>query len=448
MDQEKLKQVLGFYFSRFAIKADTETLKTSLRSNPDAELILRRLLGMSDASIGVTHFNQILHLVHEAGVSEGFFKYYFQEISPDHPYPVDRVLDVQPQFDEKGIATVDQLDWGLRRFFIDGLLYYGNIKSAFRDLRSQNYDTLRNLFALRRFDVGAMGKRSDPLPLNDIPVDDRYLIAEIACKAYSAPKEDAPVLIEQMLVDAFGKAGGGRIRISKLFDKDAPLAKEDPQGKLLLEFAADEFSNEEVSSVAEIRLHVTAIYKRFVKARELALRNTRLYLSLVNELDVYVATSMRKRENFRDMARDSKVIFESDTLKRLKLRYFDPTMIADEGHEDKGLIECLMVKCAKALLYFAGESDSFGKDAEVAMAMSLGKPVVILCPEDDRGKERLRIFKEIHPLSRLIEFKTGVACGAVITQDRHTAALLLERIFNNKMEYDLAHDGDGYFRLK
>src|SRR5947208_1785376 len=129
MNHEKLKQVLGFYFSRFAVKADTETVKTSLRANPDAELILKRLLSISDAPIGVTHFNQLLHLVHEAGVSEGFFKYYFQEISPLHPYPVDRVLDVQPPLGEKGIASVEQLDWGLRRFFIDGLLYYGNIKA-------------------------------------------------------------------------------------------------------------------------------------------------------------------------------------------------------------------------------------------------------------------------------------------------------------------------------
>ena len=42
-------------------------------------------------------------------------------------------------------------------------------------------------------------------------------------------------------------------------------------------------------------------------------------------------------------------------------------MSAARGHEDKGLIECLMVKCAKVLIYTEGEKESYGKDAEAAM---------------------------------------------------------------------------------
>jgi hypothetical protein len=122
-------------------------------------------------------------------------------------------------------------------------------------------------------------------------------------------------------------------------------------------------------------------------------------------------------------------------------------MSAATGHEDKGLIECLMVKCAKVLLYFAGETDSFGKDAEVAMAMSLGKPVIILCGEDEKGAQRAKFFRDIHPLSRLIHFDTGVACGAVVTQKLDTVVQLLERVFNNTMEYDLEQK-DGYLRLR
>jgi hypothetical protein len=45
-------------------------------------------------------------------------------------------------------------------------------------------------------------------------------------------------------------------------------------------------------------------------------------------------------------------------LPTLNLRYFDPTLSAAEGHEDKGLIECLMVKCAKAVVYCARERES------------------------------------------------------------------------------------------
>ncbi len=93
-------------------------------------------------------------------------------------------------------------------------------------------------------------------------------------------------------------------------------------------------------------------------------------------------------------------------------RYFDPTLSAAGGHEDKGLIECLMVKCAKVLVYSAGEKESYGKDAEAAMALSLGKPVIFYCDQELR---REVLSRDVHPLSRLIEFDTGIAVGAMVT---------------------------------
>ena len=68
---------------------------------------------------------------------------------------------------------------------------------------------------------------------------------------------------------------------------------------------------------------------------------------MVSDLDVYVATSMRSREDFRVMADTCDRIFSDSRLQMMNVRYFDPTLSAAGGHEDKGLIECLMVKCAK-----------------------------------------------------------------------------------------------------
>jgi hypothetical protein len=119
-------------------------------------------------------------------------------------------------------------------------------------------------------------------------------------------------------------------------------------------------------------------------------------------------------------------------------------MSAAQGHEDKGIIECLMVKCAKVLIYTAGDRDSYGKDAEAAMALSLGKPVIFLCDEEDRE----RFFREVHPLSRLIDFESGVAVGAMATSSVKEVALLLGRIFENAMEYEIEQPQSGYFRLK
>jgi hypothetical protein len=49
----------------------------------------------------------------------------------------------------------------------------------------------------------------------------------------------------------------------------------------------------------------------------------------------------------------------------------------------------------------------------------------------------------VHPLSRLIEFETGVAVGAMVTSKEEEVVELLLRIFTNKMQYRLeqAHSG-------
>ncbi len=82
------------------------------------------------------------------------------------------------------------------------------------------------------------------------------------------------------------------------------------------------------------------------------------------------------------------------------------------------------------------------------MALSLGKPVIILCPTTDKGEQRMKFFRDIHPLSRMIQMETGIPVGAMITNDPMVAAKLLERIFTNSMEYDLVQTTDGYLRLK
>src|SRR6267378_1742599 len=126
-------------------------------------------------------------------------------------------------------------------------------------------------------------------------------------------------------------------------------------------------------------------------------------------------------ELWRTRANGSSPIHAS---KQLNLRYFDPTLSAARGHEDKGLIECLMVKCAKALVWCAGIGESLGKDFEAAMALSLGKPVIFYCDEEQRG----RFYREVHPLSRLIEFETGVAVGAMVTDNLGEVSDLIYRI--------------------
>jgi hypothetical protein len=129
------------------------------------------------------------------------------------------------------------------------------------------------------------------------------------------------------------------------------------------------------------------------KEREALMRvgieNNRTYLAS-DHLDVYVATSMRKRWDFIEVAEHSRAIFANPKLSDLKLRWFDPTLAYCDDRIDKGLCEALMLKRAKCTLYFAQESETLGKDSELASTLAQGKPVVAYVPRPARdAAERL-----------------------------------------------------------
>jgi hypothetical protein len=303
---------------------------------------------------------------------------------------------------------------------------------------------IEEFFTSERFDTDAIKRRGPSLPLKPIAKDGRYLISEMACKSYG----DTPVAggdLRTVLLESYkahSAAGNPSPTIRQLLETPVPAAFQARQPEFI--FSADEVLDDIVSSESDLSSKYERIASKFSDARSAALDNTRHYLSMLSDLDVYVATSMRTRQDFRSMADTCEGIFSDPRLTAMSLRYFDPTLSAAGGHEDKGLIECLMVKCAKILVYCAGEKESYGKDAEAAMALSLGKPVIFYCD----GEQRHRFYRDVHPLSRLIEFETGVAVGAIVTDKLAEVSELIFRIFENRMVYYLEQSKPGFLRLK
>jgi hypothetical protein len=411
------------------------------------------LLAVEDGHLSWSRMNQALHRASQAGMSEGFFRYYFLEVPDRHPYPVVRVFgseEYRPP-EAPDIRSLQQLHWGLRRFIYDAMLYWGNLKQAYRDLRQRSFEEIAALYRAKRFDDGLLSRRGAVREPVAIAKDKRYLISETACKTYGPKGELATSDHVGLALEAFrGLRAEGRTATPQLLkEKTEELAKGQGQMGLF------ELMYEDAEATIEQESEVIALYsgqwEAFHDARKTALENTRVYLSFCNDLDVYVATSMRSRQDFREMGDTCERIFKDNVLsKDYNVRYFDPTLSAALHHEDKGIIECLMVKTAKILLYFAQHKESFGKVSECAMALSLGKPVIILCPDDARGLELYRFYRDAHPLTRLVQFTTGIVNGAMITHSVAEAATLVERILANRMEYDLSHkDGtQGYFLLK
>jgi hypothetical protein len=419
-------------------------IESWITSSTDEQVFVR--LGRIDADpLSKVQLNQLLLLAHEAGVSDGFFRYYWLS-TPLHPYDVTTILGYDPSFTQTdSVESLQHLIWGLYRLYVDALLFFGNIRSGYRFLRSKSEVQLNNFFGSKRFNTNAIRKRGPALPLVQIPKDNRYLISEMACKSYDSTATSQAEL-ETALRNALDQhlaGAGGKVSIRSLLDGSYVKQKHAETQQQLI-FSADDLLSEEVGSVEELQDKLSAVFKKFSSARDAALQNTRFYLSMVHDLDVYVATSMRTRQDFRAMADACETIFSDARLKDLELRYFDPTLSAAAGHEDKGLIECLMVKCAKVLVYCAGEKESYGKDAEAAMALSLGKPVIFLCDVKGKGK----FYRDVHPLSRLIDFSSGVAVGAMIASSQSDVSELLFRIFENKMQYELEQPKPGYFRLR
>jgi len=399
------------------------------------QLVLARLQALDTEPLTKVQLNQLLVVSEVPSVSDGFFRYYWRDI-PEHPYDVTSISAFEKGWtvgDDQIINGLDHFYWGLYRLYVDGLLYFGNVKAAFSSLRSMTFEEVQTFFRIKRFDTNAIAARGPALPLNKIGRDDRYLISEMACKTFGELPEtrNAALKVLEAAWEKHADAGGGAIDFRDLLKRYVVNPSNEEQ--MLLSY--DDVVAQSVNSKMEVKSQFDQVVNKFLDARQKAIENTQYYLSMVNDLDVYVATSMRTRQNFRDMSDACDHIFSNTRLKGLHLRYFDPTLSAARGHEDKGLIECLMVKCAKLLVYCEGEKESYGKDAEAAMALSLGKPVIFFC---DHGK-KTNFYRDVHPLARLIDFRSGVAVGAIVSDDVDQVSELIYRFFVNGMRYRLEH---------
>lgn len=499
-------------------------------------------------AINKVQLNQVFIMSGLHGFTYGFFKYYWLEIQPEHPYNIKRLMlgnkkDENYPYSDENLAEIyfekthdnnkpkeitkiiskEQLRWGFLRLYTDALLYFGNVTLGYNHLSSMEDDEIKHYFKEKRLDTDTIKNRGHSLDFNEIDEKNRYLISEMACKNFDDTYTngdslelfllerfdefnnvgDVPAWVEDLLDKEYKPKQGESIKRyenflkeKKKLDDDSILEKEIKviEGKMKEIVGDRSISTDKMLSASkliednsiftskdEILQNIATVKKTFLEARDIALKNTKLYLSLVDDLDVYVATSMRTKSDFIEMADVCKRIFgtkdKPTALAELNLRFFDPTMSAASGHDDKGLIECLMVKCAKVLIYTSGDKDSYGKDSEAAMALSSGKPVIFYCDEATRKN----FFLNVHPLTKLIDFKTGVANGAIVLGIDNTgmkenegikplsakskkeireqkesekkanievAIMLLKRIFTNDMQYGLLKEDDCTFKLK
>jgi hypothetical protein len=99
---------------------------------------------------------------------------------------------------------------------------------------------------------------------------------------------------------------------------------------------------------------------------------------------------MRKSWEFADLYDFISGLMDSREIRELKIRYFDPTQSYTGNRVDKGLVESLMLKRAKCTVYSVQDTDTLGKDSELAATLAQGKPVIAFVPtitEEERTTE-------------------------------------------------------------
>ena len=231
---------------------------------------------------------------------------------------VDGTLQYQPG---SALQSIEALESGVERARQLSLLFFGNVKFGFKKL-AHDVDELSFYHAATQpLDTDFFKQRHDPIhPVDPIPSSDTYYLG------YVVQKE-----IE------------GRL-------------KSNPHDE---------------AAVADSRA--------LERVREKGIRNHRAYL-VSDHVDVYVATSMRRRHEYLEVAEFTNAVFNDERIRALKLRWFDPTQAYCSDRIDKGLAEALMLKRAKCTLYLAQELDTLGKDSELASTLAQGKPVIAYVP--------------------------------------------------------------------
>lgn len=219
------------------------------------------------------------------------------------------------------IDSVVQFKKGVERFQKIALLKFGNIKHAFK-LLSKDASLLNSvLLENQKRNTASFSKRSKPIiNIKPIPKEKTYLLGYIIQREINDKLKAEPInekwLQKQREINEWKKVG---------------------------------------------------------------IENHYAYLTS-DHLDVYVATSMREEHEFLSISKTTKLIFGHKFLKKLNLRYFDPTQAYCLPRIDKGLSEALMLKRAKCTIYLIQESDTLGKDSELASTLAQGKPVIAYIP--------------------------------------------------------------------
>jgi hypothetical protein len=310
-------------------EASLQVLLESLSGQPTAPNIQLPRMAVealdSGKGLGYSQLNELLLILGYDRICPELFQFL-----------IDGTTEYSPG---SSIRSILELQGAVTRFRKLALLFFGNVKFAFKRLGTNPDELLSWVQALEPRDEQSYEARHDPIqPVELIDPADTYLLGYV--------------------IEA---------ELKRRLDANSTDAE------------------------------ALALLERRKGIVERGRRNHSAYL-VSDHLDVYVATSMRERHEFLIVSDLCAAIFSRGELSKLKLRWFDPTQAYCSDRIDKGLAEALMLKRAKCTLYLVQESDTLGKDSELACTLAQGKPVIAYVPVPDDGFVD-QLLEKIRPAS-------------------------------------------------
>jgi len=329
-------------------------------------------------AIDCSQFNELLLLVNKDRVSECFFEYFFGE-------------DCQ----------VSTLPSGVEKFQKSAMLCYGNFIHAFRTLAriEHRHDLHCELGEFCRAPGEAINRfqnRSEKLlDIDAIPKIDTPLVGYLSASEILAELERARYL-RQQLAAMEELAGANWDPFQEQVLANAGIPERSSLQGLLSRYRA-RFPDHGVMAFAEdlngAIEHLEQRDARVQQVRDSATRNQDIYLTW-DHMDVYFATSMRKRWEYEDLFDFVHAVMNDEELTPLRLRYFDPTQAFTQNRVNKGLVESLMLKRARCTVYSVQDTDTLGKDSELAATLAQGKTVIAYVPTINVAQRRQQLVQE------------------------------------------------------
>lgn len=295
--------------------------------NQEERDLLTKLLGKAQTvGLNYAQFNELLLLLDQDRVSRAFFEFFFGN------------GNTKP---EETRITLNELKQGIIKFRGFAMLAFGNFRFAYKRLISKDETNLKEdlkPYCKSPYDIiNEFKKRPDKvLDIEKINKNQTWYTGYISGTKYENEARQVEQLSNEKSLDDELKSFGDRL---------------EKMGKEIKE------------------------------VERKALKNTDVYLTW-DYMDVYIATSMRHKWEFEETFDFITEVFKRGSkIGKLKLRYFDPTQSLCVNRIDKGLVEALMLKKSLCTIYMAQESDTMGKDSELAATLAQGKTVIAYVPK-------------------------------------------------------------------